>query len=140
MSLLIAAPEAFTAGAADLLRIGSSIRAATSAAAPATTSMLAAAEDEVSAAIAALFSSHAQEYQALSAQAEAFHAQFVHVLASVGSAYAAAETANVVPLQALPQPLETVAQDVVGVINFPTELLLGAPLIGKGTNGAPGTG
>jgi triacylglycerol lipase len=34
---------------------------------------VAAAEDEVSAAIAALFSAHAEEYQALSAQASAFH-------------------------------------------------------------------
>jgi hypothetical protein len=42
-----------------------------------TTGVVAAAEDEVSAAIALLFSNHAQEFQALSAQAGAFHTQFV---------------------------------------------------------------
>jgi len=54
-----------------------------------------------------------------------FHSQFVHVMTSAASAYAAAEAANVVPLQAIPQPLETVVQEALGVINFPTELLLG---------------
>jgi PPE-repeat protein len=33
-----------------------------------------------------------------------------------------------------------VQQDVLGVINAPTNLLLGRPLIGNGTNGAAGTG
>ena len=41
-------------------------------------------QDEVSMAVAALFSGHAQAYQALSAQAAAFHAQFVKALIAVG--------------------------------------------------------
>jgi predicted ATPase len=41
-----------------------------------------AAADEVSAAIAALFAAHGQEYQAIAAQAEAFHDQFVHLQSS----------------------------------------------------------
>jgi PPE-repeat protein len=36
------------------------------------------AADDVSAAIAALFAAHGQEYQTLASQAEAFHDQFVH--------------------------------------------------------------
>nr|WP_223163860.1 PE family protein [Mycobacterium simiae] len=47
--------------------------------------MLAAGADEVSAAIAALFGTHGQAYQAyraLSAQAVAFHQQFVQLLAT----------------------------------------------------------
>ena len=38
--------------------------------------------DEVSAAIAALFAAHGQEYQAMTAQAEAFHDQVVHLQSS----------------------------------------------------------
>lgn len=50
---------------------------ATAAAAIPTTQVLAAAADEVSAAIAELFGAHGQEFQALSAQASAFHDRFV---------------------------------------------------------------
>jgi len=38
--------------------------------------------DDASAAIAALFASHAQEYQALGAQTQAFHDQFVNALST----------------------------------------------------------
>jgi PE family len=64
MSSLIAAPELITTAATDLANIGSTLNAAHAAA----------AEDEVSATIAALFSAHGQGFQALSAQAAAFHA------------------------------------------------------------------
>ena len=56
MSLVIAAPEYVTAAASDVAGIGSSLKAAHAAAASSTTSVLGAAEDEVSAAIASLFS------------------------------------------------------------------------------------
>src|ERR1700758_2275123 len=134
MSSLIAVPELITTAATDLSNIGSTLSAATAPAAPPTTGVLAAAEDEVSAAIAAVFSAHGQGFQALGAQAAAFHDQFVQNLSGAGAAYTAAEAANVSPLQALPQPLETLWQDVRAVINLPTELLLGTPLIGKGIN------
>ena len=77
MSYVIAAPEALVAAASNVAGIGSTIGAANAAAATSTTEVIAAAGDEVSAAIASLFSSHAQDYQALSAQATAFHTQFV---------------------------------------------------------------
>ena len=44
--------------------------------------------DEVSAAVAALFGSHAQAYQALSAQAAAFHSQFVQLVHTGAGHYA----------------------------------------------------
>ncbi|WP_156748017.1 PE family protein, partial [Mycobacterium sp. E3198] len=136
MSFVIAAPEMVTTAATDLANIESAIGAANRAAAAPTTGLLAAGADEVSAAIAAVFAGHAQAYQAVSAQAAAFHAQFMSTLNAAGGAYAAAEAANSSPLQTL-MPLW---QDVRGVINAPTNALLGIPLIGKGTNGAPGTG
>src|ERR1700740_1691010 len=132
MSFVIAAPEDVQAAAADLSNIGSGLSAAHAAAAAPTTAVLAAAGDEVSAAIASLFSGHGQGFQALSAQGSAFHAQFAHALSGAGGAYALTEAANASPLQ-------TVEQDVLRVINAPTELLLGRPLIGNGTSGAPGT-
>src|ERR1700757_3539992 len=140
MSYLVAAPEFLGSAATDLSNIGSGLTAANAVAAAPTTGILAAAGDEVSAAIAAVFSSHGQAYQSLGAQAAAFHAEFVQALSGAGAAYSLTEAANASPLQALPQPLETVVQDVLDVINAPTNLLLGRPLIGPGTNGAPGTG
>jgi len=65
-SYLIAAPEALATASADLSGIGETVRQATAAAAPSTTGIAAAAADEVSAQIAALFGMHAQQYQALS--------------------------------------------------------------------------
>ncbi|ORB82605.1 PE family protein, partial [Mycobacterium kansasii] len=133
MPYVIAAPDMFSVAAADVASLSSSLRAANAAAAAQTTQVLAAAADEVSAAIATLFSGHAQEYQALSIQAAAFHNAFAQALNSAGGAYAASEAANVSPLQ-------TLADDVLGLINAPTNLLLGRPLIGNGTDAAPGTG
>ncbi len=78
----------------DLANIGSTLCTATSAAAAPTTAVLAAGADEVSAAVASLFSGHAQAYQALGAQATAFRQQFVYALTSAGGVYAAAEAAN----------------------------------------------
>ena len=72
MSYVIAAPEMMAAAATDLATIGSDLSAAHTAAAAQTTGILAAAEDEVSAAIAALFSAHGQGFQALGAQAAPF--------------------------------------------------------------------
>ena len=65
MSFVSVAPEMVAAAAADLAGIGSAISAANAAAAVPTTEVVAAAADEVSAAIAALFGAHAQEYQAI---------------------------------------------------------------------------
>jgi hypothetical protein len=56
--------------------------------------------DEVSAAIAALFASYAQEYQALGAQATALHDQFTHTLAPGSSQYASVVAAAAAPAAA----------------------------------------
>ncbi|MCV7123627.1 PE family protein, partial [Mycobacterium lacus] len=128
MSFVLATPEALAAAAADVAGIGSALSEANAAAAP-TTALLAAGADEVSHAVASLFSAHARAYQGLSAQMAAFHDQFVRILNSSAGAYTAAEAANASPLQ-----------QVLNVINAPTEALVGRPLIGNGADGAPGTG
>ncbi|WP_415823681.1 PE family protein, partial [Mycobacterium basiliense] len=126
MSFVVVAPEFLTSAATDLANIGSAISAASNAAAVSTAEVLPAAADEVSAAIAALFGAHAREYQTISAQAAAFHDRFVQTLSGGASWYGAAEAANV-------------EQNLLALINAPTQALLGRPLIGDGANGAPGT-
>ena len=90
-SFVIAAPQMLAAAATDLSTIGSDLSAAHTAAATLTTGVLASAEDEVSAAIAAVFSAHGQGFQALSAQAAVFHNQFVQALKSSAGSYASTE-------------------------------------------------
>lgn len=89
MSFLVVVPEFLTSAAADVENIGSTLRAANAAAAASTTALAAAGADEVSAAVAALFARFGQEYQAVSAQASAFHQQFVQTLNSASGSYAA---------------------------------------------------
>lgn len=120
MSFVIVAPEALMSVASEVAGIGSALNAANAAAAAPTTGVLAAAADEVSAAMAALFGAHAQEYQRLSAQAAGFHAQFVQALNAGVNSYASAEAANASPLQA-------VEQQVLGLINGrPSNVWVGA--------------
>jgi len=89
-TFLIAAPEALAAAAADLSGIGEAVRKATASWAPSTTSVAAAAADEVSAAIAGLFGNYAQTFVALDAQAAVFEAQFAQALSAGAGAYASA--------------------------------------------------
>jgi hypothetical protein len=105
MSFVVATPECFTAAAQDLARIGSAIRSANTAAAASTTQLAAAAQDEVSTAIAGVFGSVGQQYQTLLGQAEQFHDQFVQALTSTAGAYAATEAANASRLQTIEQHL-----------------------------------
>ncbi|OBK50246.1 PE family protein [Mycobacterium sp. 1081908.1] len=122
MSFVVAGPQAVLASAADAAGVGSAIREANALAAAQTTAVEAAAADQVSAAVAALLGSHGQSYQTVSAQLAAFHDQFVENLTAAGGAYTSAEAANV-------------QQTLLGLINAPTEALLGQPLIGNGADG-----
>ncbi|MCQ4364975.1 PE family protein, partial [Mycobacterium gordonae] len=133
MSYVFAVPESVGSAATDMARIGSILRTAHAEAAASTTSVLGAAADEVSAAMAELFSRYGREYQTLSAQVWAYHDQFAAALTGAGVAYATAEAANT-------NPLEAFTQGVLNAINAPTNALLGRPLLGNGADGAAGTG
>lgn len=122
MSFMFMVPELVESAAQDLVGLRWGINEATAAAAAPTTGILAAGADEVSAAISALFSAHGQEFQAVSAQVEAFHDEFVGLLSAGTSAYANAEAAG--------------ARTLLNAVNPPAEALLGAPLIGTGTAAA----
>lgn len=69
MSYVVAASDLLASTATELARIDAALNTANAAAVLPTTVLQAAGADEVSAAVAALFSSHARAYQALSVQA-----------------------------------------------------------------------
>ncbi|MCV6983917.1 PE family protein, partial [Mycobacterium shinjukuense] len=101
MAHVVVGFERVGAAAGDLVRLASAIDAANAAARVSTTQLLAAGADEVSAAIAALLGEHGQAYQVVSAEAAAFHQQFVRALDAGAVAYAAAEAADASSLQTL---------------------------------------
>src|SRR5262249_29151777 len=110
MSYVVAAPEMLAAASADLDGIRSALSAANAAAAAPTSGVLAAGADEVSAAIASLFSGHAAAYPALSAQAAGFHEQFIQAMRAGGAMYAGAEAANAAAIGA---PLQAIGQQAL---------------------------
>ncbi|OBJ47832.1 PE-PPE domain-containing protein [Mycobacterium sp. 1423905.2] len=99
MSYLIAEPQVMASVAAEIEDIGSALTAANAAAAGPTSTLLAAAGDEVSAAIANFFGAYGQQYQAIVGQIEAFSTEFQRTLGAAANAYAQAETAAVTALQ-----------------------------------------
>ncbi|WP_246398228.1 PE family protein [Mycobacterium vicinigordonae] len=98
MSRFSAVPGAIGAAAANVAGIGTTISAANALAAAPTTAVLAAAGDQVSAAVATFFCSHAQTYQTISAQAASFHAQFARAIDASANAYASTDSANATSL------------------------------------------
>lgn len=124
MSYVIAEPEYVAAAAADLGSIGSAISDASSAAAiPTSGVLIPAGADAVSAEVAALFGAHAQEFQAISAQAAAFHNQFVQLMSLGSQQYGLTEAANVSNIQ-------------TGTVNLPQQTL-GHTALSEGTQVAP---
>jgi broad specificity phosphatase PhoE len=161
MSFLLVAPEILGSAAADITQIGSTVDAGNLAAAIPTTQLTAAAADEVSAAIAAVFGAHAKEYQAAAALAATYHEQFVRGLTAAAASYASTEASIDATLQGVVTAVNTAASNgfqtlvylpihtageawinsstghaLDPIINAPTDALLGRDLIG---NGAPGS-
>jgi PE family len=161
MSFLLVAPDILETAAADITQIGSAINAGNLAAAIPTTAVTAAAADEVSTAIAALFGAHAQKYQAAAAQLATYHEQFVGELSAAAASYAGTEATIDTTLQGVVTAVNTAAangfqtlvygpihasgeawisssigQTLDPIINAPADALFGRELIG---NGAPGT-
>lgn len=94
MSSVSFAPETVGAAAGNLASLGSTLHEATAEASGPTTALAAAGTDDVSIAISRLFGSFGQEFQAISAQALAFHSEFVSVLNGGAAAYVTTEAAN----------------------------------------------
>ncbi len=117
MSFVLTSPESLQVAAQGLAGVGDNLAEATMSAAARTTGVVAAAEDKVSTAIAAVFGAYGQEYQALSAQAQAFHEQFVNLLRSGAGAYLGSEVANA-------------QSNLLGAVDGPVNGLLGRSMGG----------
>jgi PE family len=112
MSFVTAAPDLVEAAAQDLAGIRSSLMEASASVAAPTTGVVPAAADEVSAGVAALFGNFGKEFQAVSAQAQAFHAEFVNAMNAGAAAYVSTEAANA-------------GQALLGAVAAPAQALLG---------------
>lgn len=95
MSFVTVTPDLIQEAAQDLAGIRSSLAEAASAATGPTTGIAAAAQDEISMAIASLFEGAGQQFQAMGAQAQAFHAEFVSLIGAGAGSYASAEATSV---------------------------------------------
>jgi hypothetical protein len=114
------APQIVTAAAENLAGIGSTLGDATTAAAGPTASVAAAGADDVSTAISRLFGLYGRQFQALGAQAAAFHDEFVGLLRGGAAAYLSTEMAN--------------AQQAGAGVAASTNPILG-PILGGGSGG-----
>jgi len=115
---VMAAPELIAAAATDVAIVGSSLEAAHLVATAPTIAVVPAAADEVSGAIAQLFSQHAHNYQALAGQAAAFNNQFVQHLTSSVHAYNSAEAANAGSLTSAASAASTSTTDpLTGIVD-----------------------
>jgi hypothetical protein len=94
MSFVTTQPESLIAAASALEHLGTALAAEDAAAAPATSGVIPAAADEVSALQAAQFSAYGTWYQQVSAQAKAVHQQLVTNLGSNAGSYGDTEAAN----------------------------------------------
>ena len=118
MSFVVAVPDLVQGAAQDLAGIQASLAEAAATVSAPTTGVVPAAADEVSAAIAAMFGNFGQEFQSLSAQAQAFHAEFVGLMNAGAGAYLSTEVANAE--QALANAVDAPIQAILGQSLIPT--------------------
>ncbi|OBG41089.1 hypothetical protein A5672_12950 [Mycobacterium alsense] len=111
MSYVSTTPEEMQAAARNLAGIRSMLAQSSASAAAPTVSVVAAAQDQVSVEVAAFFGGFGQEYQAISAGAQAFHEQFANLVGAGAGAYLGTELANA-------------QQNVLNAVNAPVQGLL----------------
>ncbi|OBK22210.1 PE family protein [Mycobacterium asiaticum] len=114
MSYVFTTPETLAAAATEVDGIAAAIHAANTAAAGRTSGLVAAAQDEVSAAIARFFSAYGEESQAVIRQAAAFQTEFTRALTAAGSAYAQAEFAANAALASATNAINAPVQSLLG--------------------------
>ncbi|CAM4446738.1 putative bifunctional chitinase/lysozyme precursor [Mycobacterium basiliense] len=131
MSILVANPEMFMAAAMNLEVVRSTVDAA-NASVSWTEKMAAMAADEVSAAVATWFGTYAREYQAVTAQASAFHARFLQTLTASGMSYDLAELANA---SSLPSMVRALIGAVGGQRDSAASSGVGGSPAGRGAGG-----
>lgn len=144
MSFVSVVPDVMTAASGNLANIGYSVRAAHAAAMAQTTAIAAPGADEVSAAVTSFFGAAGHEFQALGAQAAAYHDNFVGALNAGIGQYVSAEAANVqqalagavsAPGQTLSGALTAAAAESIVTPFGPVSLSFGGSLPNPGPNG-----
>ncbi|MEE6180030.1 PE family protein [Mycobacterium sp. 050134] len=123
MSFVVAVPDEVQAAAQNLANLREAIAEASSSIAGPTTGVVAAAQDQVSAAVAAMFGTFGQEYQVLNVQAQAFHDQFVGLLNAGAGAYLGTDVANA-------------QQSLVNAVSAPVQGIFGQAGAAAAANGA----
>ena len=129
MSFVLVAPDMLATAAADAAQIGSAVTAGNLAAAIPTTDVAAAGADEVSAAIAALFGSHARQYQAAAAQAATYYEQFVGNLSAAAASYAGAEATIATSMQGAFDPVISGSTRAAGQVSSGGTGSTGKPIV-----------
>ncbi|MCV7089389.1 PE family protein, partial [Mycobacterium interjectum] len=148
MSYVVVAPNALTAAAANVATINSSLKAANAAAALPIVWVPGSAGDQVSKAIATLFSEVGQEFQTLLKEAQAVADQIVQALNQAGEAFREAEVLSTQVLTpslwpaavadasgASPPPRTDPLGTVMYELNQTSQRLVGEPLFFNGANG-----
>ncbi|WP_236982100.1 MULTISPECIES: PecA family PE domain-processing aspartic protease [Mycobacterium] len=125
MPALLVSPDLLVSATTDLEMIGTSLVSANTAAAVGTTGLVAASADEISVALATLFTDYGRQYQALAQQVATSYQQFLPRLLEAAQAYATAEAA-------IANHLASTASHLV---NDPVLQVTGRPLYGDGANG-----
>lgn len=98
-SLLTVTPEALASAASELETIRAALGSANAAAARPTMSLISAAADEVSAAIARFFTDYAVEFQTLSERVGAAQQNFVRTVSAASNSYLGAEAISASAMQ-----------------------------------------
>jgi hypothetical protein len=129
VTLLSIAPDIVSEASQNLENLGSELRSANAAAATQTTSVVAPAADEISAAFTALLSSHAQGFQAVSAKAAAFHDEFVKVLSGGSAQYVSTEATSAASILGINLPNLNLPKLNLPSVSLPTISLPGIPLL-----------
>ncbi|WP_173842093.1 PE family protein, partial [Mycobacterium terramassiliense] len=145
---MVVAPNALTAAAANVAAINSSLNAANAAAALPITWVPGSAGDQVSKAIATLFSEVGQEFQTLLEEAQAVANQIVQALNQAGEAFREAEvlstqvlTPSLWPAAVAdasgpsPPPRTDPLGTVMYELNQTSQRFVGEPLFFNGANG-----
>lgn len=125
VSLVTVTPAALVSAAADLVRIRSGLDAARTAAAAPTTGLMAAAADEVSTAVARLFTEFGEEFHALDTQVGAFHQHFVHALSRAADSYLGAEALHASALRTVQQLPDTGTSGSLAAADYATLIMGG---------------
>lgn len=126
MSFLKTVPEELLAAAAQLGTINSSLATQNAGTAAATTAVIPAAADPVSAQQAGIFSTYGTTYQQIAAEAQAIQEQFAQTLGLSSGTYSNTEAANAVQAAAAPGS-QNIFSILAGLLGGPSNSLNGQP-------------